>query len=178
MAHISFTVIGRPQPKGAHSSFVPKRKDGSYATRWDGAPKVVTRDSNPHQEAAQSALAKAALAAREAAGEGKWLGPVETTISYVFERNASDFGTGRNAGVLKASAAAHPVTRPDIDKLERLVLDALTGVVILDDKQVIRCTHVKRWVHGDEPPHVEVEVRQLEDAVGEVVDDEQLELAA
>lgn len=38
---------------------------------------------------------------------------------------------------------AHHVTRPDIDKLERAVFDALTGVLWHDDSQVVAVTKRK-----------------------------------
>jgi crossover junction endodeoxyribonuclease RusA len=39
-----------------------------------------------------------------------------------------------------------PVVKPDIDKLERATLDALTGVLFADDAQVVRV--VKEKVYG------------------------------
>ena len=36
---------------------------------------------------------------------------------------------------------------PDIDKLERAVLDALTGIVWADDCQVVAVHKTKRWCH-------------------------------
>lgn len=39
----------------------------------------------------------------------------------------------------------HPITRPDLDKLVRCVLDALTGVAYLDDSQVIDLKASKRY---------------------------------
>jgi crossover junction endodeoxyribonuclease RusA len=43
-----------------------------------------------------------------------------------------------------------PATRPpDLDKLIRAVLDALTGIVWVDDAQVCQCVAVK--VYGDRP---------------------------
>lgn len=47
-----------------------------------------------------------------------------------------------------------PTTRPDIDKLVRTILDALTGVAYLDDSQVIRLAARKRY--GNAGVHIRV----------------------
>ena len=176
---LRFVALGKPQPKGAHTSFVPKRGDGSYVTRWDGKPVVVTKDTNDKQEAAQRDLALAAMEARTCAGWGVLDGPVALEISYFFARNKGHYGTGRNAGLLKDSAPAHPVTAADVDKLERLVLDSLTGTLLRDDKLVVRCTHAKCYAEGDDPPRIEVAVTPIEpETVGKQVADFQLAMAA
>lgn len=54
---------------------------------------------------------------------------------------------------------AFPWRRPDLDKLQRAAMDALTGVVIHDDAQVV--TMGARKIYGDEPG-LEVLVRELE----------------
>jgi crossover junction endodeoxyribonuclease RusA len=38
-----------------------------------------------------------------------------------------------------------PVHRPDLDKLVRAVLDALTGSIIIDDSQVVSLVATKEW---------------------------------
>jgi Holliday junction resolvase RusA-like endonuclease len=63
-------------------------------------------------------------------------GPAAVYLDFRFPRPASHYGTGANAGKLKASAPAEKMTTPDIDKLARAVLDALTGTFFDDDKRV------------------------------------------
>ena len=46
----------------------------------------------------------------------------------------------------KSAKRDHPYVRPDIDKLSRAVLDALSGVVYADDKQVVKLTASKHYV--------------------------------
>ncbi len=179
MTTIAFSCLGRPQPKGAHTSFVPTYKDGSPVIGYGGKPKVVTKDTNKNVEPAQEALAVAALSARNRAAERIWDGPAAVTIRYFFARNKGDYGTGRNANTLKESAPTYPLTRADIDKLERTVFDALTGTILRDDKLVVDCTHSKRFVEEGEPERVEVEVELIEQqTVGVVTPREQLALAA
>lgn len=70
---------------------------------------------------------------------------VRVTLAFSFPRPSAHYGTGRNADLLKASAPAYKTTKPDIDKLTRAVLDALTGVAFVDDSQVAELVAVKRF---------------------------------
>lgn len=70
---------------------------------------------------------------------------VNVELTFAFPRPAGHFGTGRNAGELRRSAPVHKTTKPDLDKLIRSVLDALTGVVFVDDAQVVRLVAAKRF---------------------------------
>lgn len=66
-----------------------------------------------------------------------------------------------------------PAVRPDIDKLTRLVLDALTDAgVIVDDGQVTDLTVRKRYPDADQPwtlpePGVRVKVEPAPDPYGD-----------
>lgn len=90
--------------------------------------------------------------------------PVEVTIVATFPRPAHHYGTGRNAGQLKASAPATPHAQaPDADKLARLILDALTNArVVHDDAQVAQLTIEKRWQPRDLEPWTRVTVRTVD----------------
>ena len=179
MSTITFTALGKPQPKGAHTSFVPRRGDGSLVMRRDGAPMVITKDSNERQEQAQGELMRIAQQARLAVGEPVWEGPVAVTVRYFFRRPKHHYGTGRNARVLKDGAPAHPISSADLDKLDRLVFDALTATVIRDDKQIVAGLHSKHFADGDGLARTEVEVtRIVPETVGVVVPDDQLALVA
>lgn len=73
-------------------------------------------------------------------------GPVEVTVAYYLPRPKSHYGTGRNAGTLKPSAPTYHTSKPDIDKLDRAVLDALTSAgVWRDDSQVWSLYPVKKY---------------------------------
>jgi crossover junction endodeoxyribonuclease RusA len=48
--------------------------------------------------------------------------------------------------------------KPDVDKLARALLDALTGVVVRDDSQVVALHVSKRFAAFDERPGVEIEL--------------------
>jgi len=61
---------------------------------------------------------------------------VSVAILWCIARPKSHYGTGANADVVKESAPRLPTTKPDVDKVARAVLDALTSVVYVDDAQV------------------------------------------
>jgi Holliday junction resolvase RusA-like endonuclease len=72
-------------------------------------------------------------------------GPVRIRLQFLFPRPKSHYGTGRNHNVLKASAPSWPTGKPDLDKLQRAVFDALTHVVWADDSQVTEVFAMKRY---------------------------------
>lgn len=57
-------------------------------------------------------------------------GPISIELDFIFVRPAS-------------SKREFPSIRPDIDKLERSVLDALTGILYKDDGQVCKVSKTK-----------------------------------
>jgi Holliday junction resolvase RusA-like endonuclease len=85
-------------------------------------------------------------------------GPVSLLMRFYFARPKSHYGTGRNSNVLKESAPQHMLQTPDIDNLEKAVMDALNGVAFVDDKQVVYKEAAKSWAVGN---MVVVEMRGL-----------------
>ncbi|GIV03997.1 MAG: hypothetical protein KatS3mg015_2827 [Fimbriimonadales bacterium] len=71
-------------------------------------------------------------------------------LTFCFPRPKSHF---KKDGTLRASAPKFP-GRPDIDKLVRAILDAMTGIVFVDDSQVIRLTATKVY---DTTPGVDID---------------------
>lgn len=72
-------------------------------------------------------------------------GPVAVRLAFHFPRPKGHFGTGKNAGTIKASAPRRHIVKPDIDKLERAIYDALTGIVWKDDSQVWKVEKIKAY---------------------------------
>jgi crossover junction endodeoxyribonuclease RusA len=73
-------------------------------------------------------------------------GPVSVTITFVMPRRASE---------PKRTTPAH-VRKPDIDKLIRAALDAITGIVFTDDSQVVHVTAHKHTAEIGEQPGMHV----------------------
>lgn len=64
-------------------------------------------------------------------------GPLSVAMTFAFLRPKGHYGTGRNAGIVKASAPTRPAGMPDLSKLVRSTEDALTGVAWVDDARVV-----------------------------------------
>lgn len=63
-------------------------------------------------------------------------GPLAVEFTFTMKRLGSHFGSGKNAGVLKATAPVYHVSRPDVLKLARGVEDALSSIIYFDDSQI------------------------------------------
>jgi len=93
--------------------------------------------------------------------------PVRLILTFWRERRSGDFRTrqGKKSKLLRASADAYPIARPDSLKLGRAVEDALTGVVYKDDSQV--CDHhiFKRFCDNGEQPGVNVVIEVMDNSL-------------
>lgn len=136
---VSFTVEGRPQPRGSKKAFPRQRKDGRLA--------VAVVDMNPHGRAWMDAVAAAAAVALPCASLPAWSGPVGLDVTFYMPRPRAHFRTGRFADQLRVDAPTVPTTAPDTTKLLRAVEDALTGVAWRDDAQVV--FQIARKRYGD-----------------------------
>jgi len=124
---IQFTVRGLPVPQGS------KRVFG----------KAVVESNESRLRPWRLDVASSAHEAMNGAGPHQ--GPVEVILRFSLPRPKSHFGTGRNKDVLKASAPAYPTGKPDIDKLARAVLDAISQICFRDDSQVARLDAIKQY---------------------------------
>lgn len=142
---IRFTVYGECQPAGSKRAFMRP-----------GMKFPVVVDDNPNSKGWKRQIAAAAGALMQ--GRALLDGPLSITVTFYRPRPKGHFGSGRNAGSLRASAPTHPVTKPDLLKLARAVEDALTGIVYRDDSQI--CEETLRKEFG-EPARVEIAVGEL-----------------
>lgn len=78
-------------------------------------------------------------------------GPVRLELGFVMPRP-------KNAPKKSTPAA---VKRPDLDKLARAVLDAITGVVVVDDSQIVHLVATKRIAEIGEQSGVELTAYQV-----------------
>src|SRR3954469_14583319 len=128
---IAFVVLGRPQSAGSRRAF-PKKGGG-----------VIVAPDNPNQKSWQADVRDAALQAGN--GHGLMDGPLRLDVAFYMARPAGHYGTGRNAGKLKASAPLRPDRKPDLSKLLRALEDGLTGQVIADDARFVTIAAEKRY---------------------------------
>lgn len=68
--------------------------------------------------------------------------PIKVKIYFQLQRPESVSNPKRK------SWREHPIVKPDLDKLARAILDSLTGVVYVDDSQVIKLTVEKQYVEA------------------------------
>ena len=115
----------------------------------------MVRDAN--EKAGPWAL-MVSQAARETYHGDLIRGPVMVRLGFYFARPKGHYGTGRNADRLKPAAPVLMTSMPDVDKLARCALDALMGVVIYDDAQVVHLVAEKGY---GEPERLEVGLREM-----------------
>lgn len=106
---------------------------------------IVTDDAKGNKEWRQ----RVALFASQQFGRAPLAGPLEVWATFVVARPRGHYRVGKFAHAVRDGAPAHPTTKPDATKLFRAAEDALTGVVWLDDSQIVD-QHVKK-VYGDRP---------------------------
>lgn len=130
---IRAVIPGNPAPKGS----LRCRRDPMHRLIEDNKNTKPWRDT-----IARWTRAKWPEGQRADAGQ-----PVGAEVTFTIERPKYHYGTGRNAAVVKDSAPRYPWAKPDIDKLGRLVLDALQDADVLpDDHQVVELNLRKAYV--------------------------------
>ena len=146
---VHFSVLGLPVPQGSKRVFNGRLVDANHASLRPYRALVAAEGSAAlARRIATPGCSTGVTGAKELLSEGD-LRPdptreaVAVDLRFGLPRPKSHFGTGRNAGRLKPSAPAYPGTKPDVDKLSRAVLDALTGVLWADDSQVVILSAVK-----------------------------------
>jgi Holliday junction resolvase RusA-like endonuclease len=72
--------------------------------------------------------------------------PLALGVTFTVARPASHWRTGKHSHLLRNTAPAHPISRPDLDKLIRSTMDALTDAgAMTDDARVISVSAVKAY---------------------------------
>jgi Holliday junction resolvase RusA-like endonuclease len=146
-------VYGTPAPQGSKSAR-PIYAGSGPARHFTGRINQV--ESSKHVPVWRDAVKAAALEQRgQAFGPGV---PLAVRLRFYLKRRAGDYGTGRNAAVLRPAAPAFPTgKKDDIDKLARAVLDGLTdGGAWHDDGQVASLTIDRDWADNGELPGCEI----------------------
>ncbi len=124
---IHLWALGKPAGSGSKTAYrTPKGR-------------MIVTPASKYQKPWQEAV-KWSFLESEYAKMKPWIGPLDVKIDFCFVRPNNHFGTGKNAGLLKSSAPSYPAKRPDVDKLARSTLDGLTGLVMIDDSQIVVLT--------------------------------------
>lgn len=132
---VEFWVPGIPQPQGSKKGFVTR--SGKVAM-VESAVKVKPWRSDVKVFAALAMGDRPPMS-----------GPVFVRCDFVMRRPLS---------TPKTRVTPPAVKKPDLDKILRAILDALTGTVYLDDSAVVELVGTKRIAELNEQPGVRVVV--------------------
>lgn len=123
---LSVWVSGTPAPQGSLKAFVRGKR-------------AIITSANKHTMPWRATVRQQLIDA----GHGRELldSPVRIVMEFYMPRPKGHYGKKG----LRMSAPPYPTVKPDLDKLERAVLDALTGVVLWDDARVVEIHSKKRW---------------------------------
>jgi Holliday junction resolvase RusA-like endonuclease len=113
-----------------------------------GRPRFVRGSGHVYTPTSTQEAEGAIQWAWKTAGHPKLFGPLAVTIVAYLDRPKHHYGTGKNALNVVRSAPAYPTARPDIDNLQKTVLDALNTIAWADDSQVIEISCSKFYAHN------------------------------
>lgn len=126
---VSFTVAGRPVPQGSKRAFV------NY---WTGQPvmkEMAGERLSDWRSAVRDAAVRVMLGMAPGAAREPLTGPLSVSLAFTLRKPSTAPKTRRT----------YPDKRPDLDKLVRAALDALTGPLFADDAQVIALVAAKLY---------------------------------
>ena len=122
---VQFHVEGTPRPQGSKRCFNNRPVEVSkHVAKWR---RSISKVAEGHFKEPFSV-------------------PVVMDLAFSFARPKSHL---TSKGTLKDGYPHEHVSRPDLDKLTRAVLDALTGVAYDDDSQVVAFSCRKHYGNGD-----------------------------
>lgn len=147
---VSFFVPGTPIPKGSHRA---REKRRSRMSRVFGGRQWAIVDE-PEVYLWQQAVGMVALVHLRDAEPPKWElidTAVAMDILYVLPRKKS---AKPHESCIELAAV-----KPDLDKCERAIFDALQGVIYTQDSRVTSVRHRKRVAPHGEPEAVGVKIQ-------------------
>lgn len=142
---LEFFVAGTPAPGGSKNAFaIPNRRTGGYMTRANGYPIISVTDAGGKRTKDWRKVC--AIVGRQAmAGRLLFAEPLRVSMHFRIARPKSHYRTGANAHLLRSDAPSLPTVKPDLTKLLRSTEDALTGIVWVDDVQIVGSYQSKRY---------------------------------
>lgn len=129
-------VAGTPGPQGSKKGFAIARKDKVTGQKvYTGKVAMVesSKKVKPWREAVVEAVKKVVTEPID--------GAVNVAIVFYVPRPKKHYRTGRFAHLLRDDAPLYPTTNPDVDKLVRATLDALTMARAYKDDSVVVDQH-------------------------------------
>ena len=143
----SFTVWGTAAPQGSkrHVGNGVMRESSPRVYTWRDDVRCIALENLPAQWDPRSAI--------------------RLDLTFCFQRPNSHYG--RKAGILylKRNAPPEPTSGRlgDLDKLQRAIFDALTGIVYADDRQVVEVHASKVYLsEGASLPYTSITITPLQ----------------
>lgn len=157
---IGFKITNKIVGKGRGRAFIGKKKGG-------GGPAI--RVFTPAETVQKSNYVGFCFCQAAGADHKLYEGPLRVQIETRHEIPAS-YSKKRRADCL--SGAERPMKKPDIDNIEKLVLDALNKKAWADDTQVIEIETKKYYISEEgQPEHMFVRIFSLKEAVTNIIKD-------
>ena len=142
---ITFKVLGTPKPQSRPKAFSRGKFTSVYSpvTAWRNDVKYAANKLFEDQ--------------------GKIVGAMIVEIEYYFKRPDSHYGTGKNSDIVKKSSPKRMVKRPDLDNLNKAVLDAMQDSGLIgDDSAVVRLISTKHYVFKDYVEGARIKINPIE----------------
>lgn len=137
MSALLFSVYGDPVPQGSTRAFIPKGWTRPIIT-------AANKKTKPwRQEVAGAALVAMEKDLLDCAGKDV---AFRLVVTFRFQKPKS-----------VRQSVTEKVTKPDLDKLVRSILDALTGIIWKDDSQVVEILTRKQFG----TPSAEISVEEI-----------------
>lgn len=150
MTQVQFFVQGLPVTQGSKNVYTNKKT---------GKP-ILTESRHAELQRWRTLIALRWKQQQAA----KLTGAIAAQLDYYMPRPKSHFGTGRNAHKLKPSAPYYCAVKPDVDKLDRAVFDALTQAgAIEDDARIVIINAVKMYANKPAQQGVNITLAQVPD---------------
>lgn len=142
MRTVALRVLGDPAPQGSKRIY-------------NGRVVEVSKKVRPWRDAVGKSVDRAQ--ARDLNIDQ----PVTVRVSFMLKRPACHYRTGKYAGIVKDTAPLYPVRPPDVDKLIRSTLDALTEHGVIADDSLVVTVHAQKCYANDEEPGALVYVEEV-----------------
>ncbi len=121
--------------------------------------RTFTSNYTPAKHPVQAFKASVRLALSRVYAGAPLDGPLELRVVFLMPR------PGRLRWKTRPMPRLPHESKPDSDNLLKALKDSLSGLAWHDDAQVSDVVSRKRYAAGDEPPHCEVEIRQVQEVV-------------
>lgn len=145
-SELKFFVPGIPAPGGSKTGFYNKKLNRVLMS-------PASKNTKPWMQAVAGTV-------RSLYDGAPLTGPLRLHMQFRMLRPKGHYGSGKNAGVVKERyVPALPTVKPDLTKLVRATEDALTGILWIDDTQVVAGVYSKIYVERD--PGVRIEVSEV-----------------